>query len=355
MSLFDSTGARPAARARRITLLAAAIAAILVAQNGLRGADRITDIRAVWVTSDRIASADASRRLVSTALTGSFNTLFIPIALDERPGAGPDPIDAIVGSARDRGLRVHAWVQANRISDVDELPLSREHVIYRRPEWLMVPREMALEMLDLDPRGPDYVGRLARWTRARRDRVHGLYLSPIEPEAATYIADAVKRIVTRYPVDGVHLDSLEFPGPEFDYSRAAMAQFRSNMRGQLPIDERERLDAAEAIDPFGYTEEFPDEWQRFRVTRLTSLVARIRAVVGAVRPDAIVSAGVTPGADRALADHLQDWRTWFDNRFVDALARPAGTSAALLFSYDGLIDPAPEAASAATAAAVNSR
>jgi uncharacterized lipoprotein YddW (UPF0748 family) len=355
MSFFASTGVRLAARAHRTALLAAAVAAILVAQHGLRAADRVTDIRAIWVSSDRIASADASRRLVSTALSGSFNTLFVPIALDQPPGAGPDPIDAVIRSARERGLRVHAWVQTNRVSSADELPLSRDHVIYRHPEWLMVPRELALEMLGLDPRGPDYVGRLARWTRASGDRVHGLYLSPLEPASAASIADAIKRIVARYPVDGVHLDSLEFPGPEFDYSRTAMAQFRSSLRGQLPIAERERLDGIEAIDPFGYPEEFPAEWQRFRVTRLTSLVARIRAAVGAARSDAIVSAGVTPGADRALADHLQDWRTWFDNRFVDALARPAGSSAALLFSYDALIDPAAVAASAATASAADSQ
>ena len=38
-------------------------------------------------------------------------------------------------------------------------------------------------------------------------------------------------------------------------------------------------DAIEAIDPFGYAEELPDEWRRFRVTRITSLVAHLRTAI----------------------------------------------------------------------------
>jgi hypothetical protein len=82
---------------------------------------------------------------------------------------------------------------------------------------------------------------------------------------------------------------------------------------------------------------------------MTSLVARVRSAVKSVNPEAVVSAGVTPGAERALIDHLQDWQTWLDNGFVDALARRGAANAPLLFSYDSLIDPAPAAATTAAA------
>jgi uncharacterized lipoprotein YddW (UPF0748 family) len=217
-------------------------------------------------------------------------------------------------------------------------------VIYRHPEWLMVPRELAVEMLAMDPRGPDYIGRLARWGRANSDLARGVYLSPLSADAAAHVASAVKRMVTRHVLDGVHLDAVRFPGADFDYSRAALAAFRSDLRPRLSPAERDRLDQVEAIDPFGYAEDFPVEWRRFRVTRLTSLVARVRNVVRSVAPDAIVSATVIPGAEHALADHLQDWRTWHDNGFVDALTGPGVSSGALLFSYDALIEPAPASA-----------
>ena len=56
---------------------------------------------------------------------------------------------------------------------------------------------------------------------------------------------------------------------------------------------------------------------------MTALVTRLRSTVKAVRPDVMVSAGVVPDAARAARDAFQDWRTWIDNGFVDAL-RPTG-------------------------------
>jgi uncharacterized lipoprotein YddW (UPF0748 family) len=334
------------ALARRFTLFAFVGAFIFAAQP--RAAERVTDVRGVWVTSDRLAQPDASTRLISEALSGSFNSLFVPMALDERASAlEHTAIDGLIRGARERGLRVHAWVQLTRASDADELPASRDHLIYRHPEWLMVPREIAAEMLVLDTRGPDYMGRLARWSRANGDRA--LYVSPLHADAVAYVANAVKRIVERYALDGVHLDAVQFPDTGFDYSRQAITAFRAGMLPRMPAAERERLDQIEAIDPFGYAEEFPAEWRRFRITRLTSLIARVRTAVKSANPDAVVSAGVIPGAERALSDHLQDWRTWFDNGFVDALTRRGASSDPLVFSYDSLLDPTPAAAAAAAA------
>jgi uncharacterized lipoprotein YddW (UPF0748 family) len=339
----SSTGVRQTARAFRFRLLAVLIAAIASIQPG--SAQRVTDIRAVFVASDRLLEPDASDRLISVARSGGFNSLFVPVSLEDDGTASA--IDRLIRRAHEQGLRVHAWVQLTRASDAIELPASRDHVIYRHPEWLMVPRELAVEMLAMSPRGPDYIGRLARWGRANPELARGVYLSPLSAGAAAHVADAVTRMVTRHALDGVHLDTAGFPGDDFDYSRSAIAAFRADLTSRLPAAERERLDRVEAIDPFGSAEDYSAEWRRFRVTRLTSLVARVRSVVRSVAPDAIVSASVTPGAERALADHFQDWRTWLDNGFVDALTGRGASSGALFFSYDALIDPAPASARSA--------
>jgi uncharacterized lipoprotein YddW (UPF0748 family) len=343
MSASDSIGVRPQGRALRLRLFAVIICAIASAQPG--AAQRITDIRAVFVASDRLLEPDASERLMTVAQSGGFNTLFVPMSLEE--GASASAIDSLIGRAHERGLRVHAWVQLTRASDAIELPASRDHVIYRHPEWLMVPRELAVDMLAMDPRGPDYIGRLARWGRTNPELARGVYLSPLSTDAATHVANAVKRMVTRHALDGVHLDAVSFPAADFDYSRSALAAFRAELRSRLSAAERDRLDQVEAIDPFGSAEDYSAEWRRFRVTRLTALVARVRNVVRSVTPDAIVSANVTPGAERALADHFQDWRTWLDNGFVDALTGRGAPSGPLHFSYDALIDSTPASASSA--------
>ena len=94
-----------------------------------------------------------------------------------------DPLAATLALARAQGLRVHAWVNVNLTSSGAELPASREHVVYEHPEWLMVPRALAFELGRIDPRSPEYVGRLARWTRSVPTEVEGLYSSPVHPGA----------------------------------------------------------------------------------------------------------------------------------------------------------------------------
>jgi len=325
------------------------ICAAVLRHDGVAFADDSPgSIRAVAVTAAQLGSPESSRRILSSAMADGFNTVFVSIPLEGVSREAADAIDAVIREARQHGVRVHASIQVMRAARPDELPSSRDHVLYRHPQWLMVPRELGIEMLGLDPRNPDYLGRLARWTRANSDRADGLYLSILQPDATDYIASAVKALVARFDVDGVHLEGLRFPGPDFDFNGRSQDAFRAVRRPALDAAERVRLDEVEAIDPFGYAGEFPDDWRRFRTTRLTALVAQLRTAVRSVRPAALVSASVLAGADRALERHSQDWRTWLDNGFVDALSDESAATA-LLSSYETLIDRAPVTASAADA------
>ena len=64
---------------------------------------------------------------------------------------------------------------------------------------------------------------------------------------------------------------------------------------------------------------WPDGGRRVRQTLLPALGGRARTAVKSVRPDAIVSAVVGSDPLAALSDYLQDWPTWLDNRFIDAV------------------------------------
>ena len=199
-----------------------------------------------------------------------------------------------ISAAHARGIRVHAWLDVNLASGVSEFPASRDHVIYQHPEWLMVPRELAADLVAVDVRSPEYLGRLARWTRANAQRLEGLYISPLHGGVHVQLAATIKDVVTRYPVDGVHLDHVRFPGADFDYSRAAMSAFRAEVRARLTAAERARIDAVAVSNPFAYAEELGDEWRLFRQTQVTALVTRLRSTAKAVRPDVVVSATVVP-------------------------------------------------------------
>lgn len=293
-------------------------------------------IRALSLAAADLDAGAAPRRLLAARDSG-IDTVFVPVSIHAEPADAA--IEAFIREAHGRGLRVHAAIPILFAAPAGPLPLAREHAIYQHPEWLMVPRELAIELQEIDGRSPDYLGRLARWTRGHPDRIDGLYLSPLQPEAAAFVADAVGRLVSRHAFDGVHFEAVRFPDLAFDYSARARDVFRGDVRRSLSPAERTRIDDVERIDPFAFPDELPDEWRRFRRTRLTTLVARLRTAVKAARPNAIVSASAVAGARHALDDHLQDWRTWADNGFVDALAGPAAATTTLLFSYESLLDP----------------
>jgi len=192
----------------------------------------------------------------------------------------------------------------------------------------------AAEMLKVDVRTPGYLGRLTRWARANPTRVEGLYVSPLAPDAANYLVAAVTAAAKRYPVDGVFLDAVRFPGVDFDYSRHAMEIFRADTRPQLSVEERARLDEVEAIDPFGYAEEFPERWRAFRQSRLTTLVSRLRRALSEINQTLVVSAGVPSDPSSALAESFQDWTNWMQTGLVDGVGRRSGTSGTIVFSPD---------------------
>jgi len=322
------------------------LALLIVAMTAPFKAAAPEQTRALWVTRATLASPESIKQMVAAAEAGGFNTLLVQVrgrgdayygsTIEPRAAelAGKpsfDPLATVIADAHAAGLQVHAWVAVNLVSSSVSLPASRDHVIYRAPEWLMVPRELAAEMKKIDLRSPAYLGRLARWTRAHGSIVEGLYTSPLHPAAQDHTAAVVGEIAAKYAVDGVHLDYVRFPNDEFDYSPAAMDQFRAAILPNLTEREKREAAARAVLDPIAYPNLFPERWSDFRRSRLTALVIKIRTAVKAVRPSVVFSAAVVPDAQLAFDHRLQDWRGWIDQSLLDVLCPMAYTADADVF------------------------
>lgn len=300
------------------------------------------EVRGLWVLRTSLNSPRSIDAAVRIAETSGFNTLLVQVRgrgeayyqsaiepratdLDAQP-ASFDPLAYAVAAGHRAGLRVHAWVNLDLISSAATLPRSREHVVSRHPEWLMVPRPLAAELRNLDPRSPAYVGQLARWTRAASASVEGLYLSPIPAASQDYTAAVVAEIVSRYDLDGLHLDYARYPNDLFDYSPRALEAFRSSKVPGVSARERQRLDQAALGDPAAWPNMFPDGWATFRRERLTTLVKRLHGAAKAARPDIVVSAAVAPDPKAARDRVYQDWPAWAASRLLDAVCPMAYTT-----------------------------
>jgi uncharacterized lipoprotein YddW (UPF0748 family) len=306
---------------------------------------RAQEIRALWVLRGSLTRPERIDRLVESAARSGFNTLLLQVrgrgdafydsALEPR-GVGLtgtfDPLAYAIAAANKAGLRVHVWFNTNLVASTAMMPTSRTHVVNAHPEWLMVPRPIAADLARLGPRHPRYVPRLVEWTKRNAAGVEGLYASPITPDAALYVEKVVTDIVTRYPVSGVHLDYIRYPSNLFDHSQASLAAFRESLRRELSPSERQRLDDRLRRDPLVYADAFPEKWAAFRRLRLADLVARVRGAVLRARPEALVSAAVSPDSREAFEHKLQDWPDWARRGLIDAFCPMAYTTSLPVFN-----------------------
>jgi uncharacterized lipoprotein YddW (UPF0748 family) len=328
---------------RTLTVLAAAALLGPAASPRLHGTASqtpATETRALWVLRSSLASPDSIATLIRTARDHGFNTLLVQVRgrgdayfndgiepraaeLSRQPAAF-DPLATVLASGHAAGLRVHAWMNVNLISSAADLPIAATHIIHRHPEWLMVPRELAQELSRVKEESPGYVGKIARWTRAQAT-VEGLYASPVVPAAVEHVSAVARDLVTRYKVDGVHLDYARYPTDRFDYSRAALREFRDSLRPSLGAELKRDLDAREGIDPLLYPDTFPAEWKAFRIARMTALVEKLRNTIKQARSGTVITVATVPDVQEARDHRLQDWSAWLQNKLVDAVCPMAYT------------------------------
>jgi len=255
-------------------------------------------VRGLWLDRTRLTSPQSIDDAVASAVKDGFNTLIVqvrgrgdsyflngleprPVALLSQPAF--DPLADAIAKGHARGLAVHAWINVNLVAGTD-VPTSRAHIVYRHPEWLMVPRLIASDLESLDPDGPAYLGRITRYARSQAAELEGVYLSPATDGAVAYTTGVVRDIVQRYAIDGVHFDYLRYPGDDFDYGRETLRAF-----GQNPA-------------------RAPERWRQFRAERLTALLTSLRSAVKAARPAAVISATVSQ-------------ETWLAQGLLDAVLR----------------------------------
>jgi uncharacterized lipoprotein YddW (UPF0748 family) len=278
-----------------------------------------TDVRGLWVVRTALVSPEAIEDTVARAQAAGVNTLFVQVrgrgdafyrstlvprsVLLERQPAEFDPLAQILAAAHARGMTVHAWVNV-LIAAGRGQPLPRGHVLLRHPEWAMVPRAVSREAaLRSGPRI------LALVEQAAPAESEGLYLAPSAPGVGDHLEAVTRELLSTYPLDGLHLDFIRLPGPEYDYSRWALAGFRTQGGSDVP--------AVAARDP-----RFGD----YRRASVTALVDRLAHAARDTRPGLLVSAAVVPDIVQATTARFQDWPAWLDSGALD-VACPMAYSA----------------------------
>lgn len=297
--------------------------------------------RALWVVRHTMASPQAIHELVRRARENSFTDLVVQVRgrgdayyasqleprAEELAGqpASFDPLALVIDEAHQAGIRVHAWINLYVVANVEPLPKATDHIIFKHPEWIMVPRALAAELYDIDPRSPEYLSRIVEHTAGNRKDLEGIFVTPAHNEVKENLYRIWMDVATKYAVDGLHFDYVRYPNPQFDYSRNSLDRFRAEMERNISEDERAAMTSRSQGDPLVYATTFPERYAQFQRRQVNELVERIYKGVKSVKPGALISAAVFANDDDAARSRYQDWKTWMRQGWLDVLCPMAYT------------------------------
>jgi len=276
---------------------------------GQASPDSMFTVDYLWVLRTSLVHAEDVPRIVERAKRMGVRGILVQVvgrgdawyrsdllpAPEPLLGTDRDPLGELLPLAHEAGLEVHAWINCCLVWSGPHRPRDPRHVINAHPEWIA-------RMAD---------GRsMSRLTPRQRERlqVEGVFLSPAHPGVRRWIADNVRELVTRYPVDGVHLDYIRQPTVDIGYDPTSRARFAMESGvdpltfSRQPRSERARLESS---------------WAAFQMEQVTEIVRGVRDAVNEVRPGLPLSAAVVADTVTALTVKRQPWSRWIRDGLLD--------------------------------------
>jgi uncharacterized lipoprotein YddW (UPF0748 family) len=263
----------------------------------------------LWVTRSTLVTRAGIERMVARASAAGVRGLLVQVVgrgdcfyrsdlLPRSEALGRDdfdPLGLVLERAHAAGLEVHAWMNCVLVWSAPHRPRDPRHVLNRHPEWVV--------------RLPD--GRpMTRLGDAERRRlgVEGVYLSPARPAVRAWIASIAREIVTRYAVDGVHLDYIREPGTFAGLDADARARFALE-HGADPARFR--------LEPPARRAALDSAWAAFQREQVTAIVRGVRDSLAVARAGTMLSAAVLADTAAAERRHAQEWRAWVRQGLLD--------------------------------------
>lgn len=294
------------------------------------------EVRALWISRFDLGSPPSKQtrleELINKAADAGFNTILLQVRAtgdayyqsDIEPWSyrltssritdlgrdpGWDPLAVAVRTAHGRGMELHAYLNAFTVWECDRG--APPHAVVGGPEhayWSFANYDPATKAYDPGWRVHAVInGTATPMGDAKTDPVacsEYLWGSPGAERVNQRNIAVIKDILTRYDVDGIHLDRVRYPGRQYSHDPESLAAWR-------------------ATTP---TVSF-ENWQRDNLSRW---IARYQAEVKAVKPDAKLSAAVwftykktaaiTFPTSQGYYDYYQDSHRWLAEGSVDAIA-----------------------------------
>lgn len=284
------------------------------------------EARGFWVPRWDIQTAAGIDVAVTAAGLLGMNLLLIQVAgegeayyrsdLLPRPLAVAkdfDPLAYAIEKGHAAGIEVHAWINVYASGTLAGRPADPAHPLNQHPEWVT----------------SDRWGRTLWDPAARRskaaDALPGMMWDPGVPAVRDFTVQVVQELIDRYDVDGIHLDYIRYPSPDYGYHPTSRTRFWA-ISGFDPLEFESDPVAFRRKHGQALYDRLHAQWMQWRRDEVTALVRELYGAVRAVKPWVKVSAAVFADDAVALNDKLQDWHRWLEQGLVDFVVPMAYTT-----------------------------
>jgi len=262
--------------------------------------------RAMWYRSSE-KSDDEVRAVVEKMKSLNINAVYLETWYNGRfigysdneliahsvPNGNYDALDGFVRICHEYGIEVHAWVENFFIGTVE----AQEQA------------NMAL--------ASHFEG---RWLKDRKGKntffytasnTNFIFMNPFEEEVRTLLVDFYREIITKYDIDGLHLDYIRFP--ELNYGSDDFG-YNENIVSAWQAENNTTVDPATLNGG-----SLHQSWIKFRQEIINNFVGEVYQMICDTDPDIWLSAAVYPGIPEIKNDIFQDCANWVQNGYVDEL------------------------------------
>ncbi|MFQ6102960.1 MAG: glycoside hydrolase family 10 protein [Candidatus Glassbacteria bacterium] len=241
---------------------------------------------------------------VSGRLHSYFPSSILPIAEElERSCDLEDPFGYFVSEARKRKIKIHAWMNVFFAWSSEGRPKSPEHPFNKNPGWFVYykdgisTRKMPISVLQT------------------RD-IPGYFISPVHPSFVNLMKRYVEEIVTKYEIDGIHLDYMRYPSRDTGFGEMERTLFERQYYVDPILLFKDEETLSERFGRAGI-KDLKGKWTLFRAALVQDAVKSIRDVLERSGQEVTLSAAVLPDPDSARVFYGQDWESWLGENIVD--------------------------------------
>jgi len=270
----------------------------------------------IWVVRDRVVNKKEIDTFINFACENNFTDIFVQVrGRDDafynskivkkseliKPPAF-DPLQYTITKAKDKGLKVHAWMNIYFVWSSKEFPWPG-HIVLKHPDWCAIDKSCNL--------AGEYEKILYL-----KNKKEGIFLSPTVSDVNKYLFEVVKEVIGNYDVDGIHFDYIRYPNGNYDYNPEGRYLFKKRYGFDPLLFTISNKDFLKDIDDVIF-DTLLFRWNNFLRSRITNFVRMVKIYIDTSGYNVSMSAAVKPDPIEARNYYFQDWINWLEKGYMD--------------------------------------